>query len=77
MSNLDYLCTEEDMRRLDVLDAHLHVLSALSGGVTRKDYPLDLSAEKLATLLYTLSNDLTDTIASIKACTHVQRKGGK
>lgn len=73
--SLNYICTEEQMRKLDVLDAHLHVLSALSSGVTRKDYPLDLSAEKLATLLYTLSNDLTDTLDSIKACTHVQRKG--
>lgn len=77
MNNTDFICTEEQMRQLNIIDAHLHVLSALSGAITRNDYPLDLSADKLAILLYTLSNDLTDTIASIKACTHVQRKGGK
>ncbi|HQV23894.1 MAG: hypothetical protein H6996_05295 [Moraxellaceae bacterium] len=76
MTNTDFICSEEHMRKLDVLDAHLHVLSALSGGVTRQDYPLDLSADKLATLLFSLSNELSDTLASIKACTRIQRKGG-
>ena len=76
MTNKDFICSEENMRKLDVLDAHLHVLSALSGGVTRQDYPLDLSADKLATLLFSLSNELSDTLASIKACTRIQRKGG-
>lgn len=62
MNNTDFICTEEQMRQLNIIDAHLHVLSALSGAITRKDYPLDLSADKLAILLYTLSNDLFEQV---------------
>jgi len=74
MSNLDYLCTEEDMRRLDVLDAHLHVLQSLATCIDPK-YHLHIEPEKLATLLYTLSNNFTNTLASIKAYTDSQKKG--
>ncbi|HMU87559.1 MAG TPA: hypothetical protein PKL69_13830 [Agitococcus sp.] len=74
MNKTDFICTEEQMRKLDVLDAHLHVLSALSSAITRNDYPLDLSADKLATLLYTLSNDLTEALSNIKLHTHHQKK---
>lgn len=74
MNKTDFICTEEQMRKLDVLDAHLHVLSALSSAITRNDYPLDLSADKLATLLYTLSNDLTEALSNIKLHTYNQKK---
>lgn len=63
---LFYQCTEEQMRRLDFLDAHLHVLMSLAVCIDAK-YPLDISPEKLSTMLSTLSNDLTDTLASIKS----------
>lgn len=74
MSKFIYFCSEEDMRRLDVLDAHLHVLQSLATCIEPK-YHLHIEPEKLATLLYTLSNNFTNTLASIKAYTDSQKKG--
>ena len=62
---LFYQCTEQQMRKLDILDAHLHVLQSLAMCIDAK-YPLDFNPEKLATMLSTLSNDLTNTLASIQ-----------
>ncbi len=72
--SLNYLCPEKEMRRLDILDAHLHVLQSLAICIDPQ-YPLDISPEKLATMLYTLSNEFTDTLSSIKAYTDSQKKG--
>jgi hypothetical protein len=63
---LFYQCTEQQMRKLDILDAHLHVLQSLAMCIDAK-YPLDFNPEKLATTLISLSNDLADTLASIKS----------
>ena len=62
---LFYQCTEQQMRKLDILDAHLHVLQSLAMCIDAK-YPLDFNPEKLATTLISLSNDLANTLASIK-----------
>ena len=62
---LFYQCTEQQMRKLEILDAHLHVLDSLAMCIDAK-YPLDFNPEKLATTLISLSNDLADTLASIK-----------
>ena len=62
---LFYQCTEQQMRKLDILDAHLHVLQSLAMCIDAK-YPLDFNPEKLATTLISLSNDLADTLESIK-----------
>ena len=62
---LFYQCTEQQMRKLDILDAHLHVLQSLAMCIDAK-YPLDFNPEKLATMLCSLSNDLANTLASIK-----------
>ena len=62
---LFYQCTEQQMRKLDILDAHLHVLDSLAMCIDAK-YPLDFNPEKLATMLSTLSNDLTNTLSSIQ-----------
>ena len=62
---LFYQCTEQQMRKLEVLDAHLHVLDSLAMCIDAK-YPLDFNPEKLSTMLSTLSNDLANTLESIK-----------
>ena len=65
---LFYQCTEQQMHKLDILDAHLHdlhVLQSLAMCIDAK-YPLDFNPEKLATTLISLSNDLADTLESIK-----------
>ena len=62
---LFYQCTEQQMRKLDILDAHLHVLQSLAMCIDAK-YPLDFNPEKLSTMLCSLSNDLANTLASIK-----------
>ena len=62
---LFYQCTEQQMRKLEILDAHLHVLQSLAMCIDAK-YPLDFNPEKLATTLISLSNDLADTLESIK-----------
>ena len=62
---LFYQCTEQQMRKLEILDAHLHVLDSLAMCIDAK-YPLDFNPEKLATMLISLSNDLANTLASIK-----------
>ena len=62
---LFYQCTEQQMRKLEILDAHLHVLESLAMCIDAK-YPLDFNPEKLATTLISLSNDLADTLESIK-----------
>ena len=62
---LFYQCTEQQMRKLEILDAHLHVLDSLAMCIDAK-YPLDFNPEKLATTLISLSNDLADTLESIK-----------
>lgn len=65
---LFYQCTEQQMRKLDILDAHLHdlhVLQSLAMCIDAK-HPLDFNPEKLSTMLSTLSNDLTNTLASIQ-----------
>lgn len=76
MSKFNYLCPEKEMRRLDILDAHLHVLQSLAICIDPQ-YPLDISPEKLATMLYTLSNEFADTLASIKAFSEQQNQGVK
>jgi hypothetical protein len=63
---LFYQCTEQQMRKLEILDAHLHVLDSLAMCIDAK-YPLDFNPEKLSTMLCSLSNDLADTLASIKS----------
>ena len=62
---LFYQCTEQQMRKLDILDAHLHVLQSLAMCIDAK-YPLDFNPEKLSMMLNTLSNDLAYTLESIK-----------
>lgn len=62
---LFYQCTEQQMRKLEILDAHLHVLDSLAMCIDAK-YPLDFNPEKLSTMLCSLSNDLANTLASIK-----------
>ncbi|MBH1970831.1 hypothetical protein FK216_06045 [Moraxellaceae bacterium AER2_44_116] len=62
---LFYQCTEQQMRKLEILDAHLHVLQSLAMCIDAK-HPLDFNPEKLSTMLSTLSNDLTNTLASIQ-----------
>ena len=62
---LFYQCTEQQMRKLEILDAHLHVLDSLAMCIDAK-YPLDFNPEKLSTMLSTLSNDLANTLESIK-----------
>jgi hypothetical protein len=64
--SFSYQCTEEQMRKLDILEAHLHVLQSLAVCIDSK-YPLDMYPDRLAMMLYSMSNDLTDTLASIKA----------
>lgn len=74
MNNTDFICTEEQMRQLNIIDAHLHVLSALSGEITCKDSALRLDAHKLATVLSILSDDLTEALNNIKLHTYNQKK---
>jgi hypothetical protein len=62
---LFYQCTEQQMRKLEILDAHLHVLDSLAMCIDAK-YSLDFNPEKLSTMLCSLSNDLANTLASIK-----------
>ena len=61
-----YQCTEEQILKLEILDAHLHVLQSLASA-TKDEYSLDLDNRKLSLMLWSVSNELSSTLDGIKA----------
>ncbi len=61
-----YQCTEEQLLKLEILDGHLHVLQSLATA-TQDKYELDFDNRKLSLMLWSISNELSNTIDGIKS----------
>ncbi len=53
------------MLKLEILDAHLHVLQSLATA-TKDVYSLDLDNRKLSLMLWSLNNELSSTLENIR-----------